>query len=30
VRADGYPPHPERFAAHGFDLAALLGDGRDS
>ncbi|MDQ1662568.1 MAG: pilus assembly protein CpaF, partial [Blastococcus sp.] len=30
VRADGYPPHPERFAAHGFDLAGLLGDGRDS
>src|SRR3712207_8269363 len=27
VRADGYPPHPERFAAAGFDLAALLGDG---
>jgi pilus assembly protein CpaF len=26
VRADGYPPHPERFAARGFDLAALLGD----
>jgi pilus assembly protein CpaF len=25
VRADGYPPHPERFAAHGFDLPALLG-----
>lgn len=24
VRADGYPPHPERFAAAGFDLAALL------
>ena len=22
VRADGYPPHPERFDAHGFDLAA--------
>ena len=28
VRADGYPPHPDRFAALGFDLAALLGDGR--
>ncbi|MGY2074849.1 CpaF family protein [Blastococcus sp. SYSU DS0828] len=24
VRADGYPPHPERFAAAGFDLAGLL------
>jgi pilus assembly protein CpaF len=24
VRADGYPPHPERFAAAGFDLAELL------
>jgi pilus assembly protein CpaF len=30
VRADGYPPHPERFAAMGFDLARLLGDGRAS
>ncbi|MFC7571032.1 hypothetical protein ACFQX8_00220 [Klenkia terrae] len=28
VRADGYPPHPERFAAHGFDLAGLLEDHR--
>ena len=27
VRADGYPPHPERFAALGFDLPSLLGDG---
>jgi pilus assembly protein CpaF len=27
VRADGYPPHPDRFAALGFDLPALLGDG---
>jgi pilus assembly protein CpaF len=27
VRADGYPPHADRFAALGFDLAALLGDG---
>jgi pilus assembly protein CpaF len=26
VRADGYPPHPDRFAAAGFDLAALLGN----
>lgn len=25
VRADGYPPHPERFARAGYDLAALLG-----
>jgi pilus assembly protein CpaF len=25
VRADGYPPHPERFARAGHDLAALLG-----
>jgi pilus assembly protein CpaF len=24
VRADGYPPHPERFERAGFDLAALL------
>ncbi len=24
VRADGYPPHPERFARHGYDLTALL------
>src|ERR687894_1593562 len=24
VRAEGFPPHPERFAAAGFDLAALL------
>ncbi len=28
VRADGYPPHPERFAAAAFDLPTLLGDGR--
>ncbi|MGY1661661.1 CpaF family protein [Geodermatophilus sp. SYSU D00705] len=28
VRADGYPPHAERFAAHGFDLPALLDDAR--
>jgi pilus assembly protein CpaF len=26
VRADGYPPHADRYAAHGFDLVALLGD----
>jgi pilus assembly protein CpaF len=25
VRADGWPPHVERFARAGFDLAALLG-----
>ncbi|HVE62507.1 MAG TPA: ATPase, T2SS/T4P/T4SS family, partial [Mycobacteriales bacterium] len=24
VRTDGYPPHPERFARAGFDLAKLL------
>ena len=28
VRGSGYPPHPERFAAAGFDLAALLDDAR--
>ena len=28
VRADGFPPHPERFARAGVDLAALLGDSR--
>ncbi|RFU23092.1 CpaF family protein [Geodermatophilus marinus] len=27
VRADGYPPHPERFAALGIDLTALLRGG---
>jgi pilus assembly protein CpaF len=27
LRADGYPPHAERFDAAGFDLPALLGDG---
>ena len=26
VRADGYPPHPDRFARAGHDLAALLTD----
>lgn len=25
VRADGYPPHADRFARAGYDLAALLG-----
>jgi pilus assembly protein CpaF len=24
VRAEGYPPHPDRFRAHGFELAELL------
>jgi pilus assembly protein CpaF len=28
VRADGYPPHPDRFARHGHDLAALLAGDR--
>jgi pilus assembly protein CpaF len=28
VRAEGFPPHPERFAAIGADLAALLTPGR--
>ncbi len=23
-RAEGYPPHPDRFARHGIDLVALL------
>jgi pilus assembly protein CpaF len=27
VRADGYPPHPERFAALGLDLPGLLSGG---
>lgn len=27
VRAEGYPPHPERFDRHGIDLAALLRGG---
>ncbi|MFW6090928.1 MAG: CpaF family protein, partial [Actinomycetota bacterium] len=26
VRADGYPPHQERFVHAGFDVAALLGE----
>jgi pilus assembly protein CpaF len=25
ARADGYPPHAERFERHGYDLTALLG-----
>jgi pilus assembly protein CpaF len=24
IRAQGFPPHPDRFARHGIDLAALL------
>jgi pilus assembly protein CpaF len=28
VRSDGWPPHPERFEEHGFDLASLLGGKR--
>ncbi len=27
VRADGFPPHPERFERAGYDLAALLAQG---
>ena len=27
VRADGYPPHPERFSRAGYDLAELLAAG---
>jgi pilus assembly protein CpaF len=27
VRAEGYPPHPERFARAGYDLPVLLGAG---
>ena len=30
VRADGFPPHAERFERAGFDLAALLGARRDA
>jgi pilus assembly protein CpaF len=26
VRADGYPPHADRFARAGYDLGRLLGD----
>jgi len=29
VRAEGYPPHPDRFARLGLDLAALLTTGPD-
>ena len=28
VRADGFPPHPDRFARAGIDLPTLLGDAR--
>jgi pilus assembly protein CpaF len=28
VRGEGFPPHQERFARHGIDVAALLADGR--
>jgi pilus assembly protein CpaF len=28
VRGSGYPPHPERFAAAGYDLPGLLDDAR--
>lgn len=27
VHMDGYPPHAERFARAGYDLAGLLGNG---
>jgi len=30
VRADGFPPHAERFAWAGYDLTALLGDTRQA
>ena len=30
VRASGWPPHPERFAAAGFDLVTLLGRAAES
>ena len=29
VRAQGYPPHADRFARHGIDLVGLLAGGRD-
>jgi pilus assembly protein CpaF len=29
VRGNGFPPHQERFEAHGIDVAALLGHRRD-
>ena len=28
VRADGFPPHPERFARAGIDLLRVLGAGQ--
>jgi pilus assembly protein CpaF len=27
-RADGFPPHPERFERAGFDVAELLAEGQ--
>ena len=30
VRADGFPPHEDRFVAHGFNLAELLSDSRSA
>ena len=30
IRAQGYPPHQDRFVRHGYDLVELLGDGRRS
>ncbi|MBK5250367.1 MAG: hypothetical protein JJE50_13215 [Actinomycetales bacterium] len=27
VRADGFPPHQDRFSRAGFDLGSLLGSG---
>lgn len=30
VRAQGYPPHQERFTQHGYDLVELLGERRGS
>jgi pilus assembly protein CpaF len=29
VRAQGYPPHADRFLRHGIDLPQLLADRRD-
>jgi pilus assembly protein CpaF len=28
VRADGFPPHSERFQRAGIDISAVLGEGR--
>ena len=30
VRAQGYPPHADRFVRHGIDLVELLAGGRDA